>query len=226
MKTKSKNRENNRRSNSSRQKRVFIISVMIFLLAAVIALGNANAQESKSNKKMTRKEKEAAWRAERLKKRAEEKAEEQRNDSIEYLQTIEAIRDGAWALEASNITFNNGVTRFVTPSTNFLSMNEGTGIVQTAFDNSNIYSPNGIGGVTLEGRITSEEVNMDHDGNLIYNYTIMGPQLSATVNMVITAYSNQATATVNPNFSNQQMTMSGNIYPYNSAGIFEGTTGY
>ena len=54
----------------------------------------------------------------------------------------------------------------------------------------------------------------------------MGPQLSATVNIVISGYSNEATATVSPNFSSNDMTMSGSIYPYSSAGIFEGTTGY
>lgn len=226
MKTTSKNRECEKRSRRSGEWKFTAVVIIFFLLVALAAQGSASIQDGKESKKMTRKEKEAAWRAERLKKRAEEKAEEMRNDSIEYMQTIEAIREGSWALEANNITFNNGVTRFVTPSTNFLTINDGTGVVQTAFDNSNVYSPNGIGGVTLEGRITGEEAKIDEDGNLIYNYTIMGPQLSATVNIVITAYSNQATATVSPNFNNRDMIMSGNIYPYNSAGIFEGTTGY
>ena len=122
-------------------------------------------------KKMTRKEKEAAWRAERLKKRAQEERLQMLNDSIEYVQAIEAIKNGSWALEASNITFANGVTRFVTQSTNFVSVNNGNAVVQTAFNNSNINSPNGLGGVTLEGRITSEEIQFDHEGNVYYNYT-------------------------------------------------------
>lgn len=225
MKTISKKGENENGTANRMNNRVGILLV-ISLIFVMILSAVTDATVAQESKKMTRKEKEAAWRAERLKKRAEEKAEEMRNDSIEFLQTIEAIKEGSWALEASSITFDNGVTRFVTPSTNFLSMNEGTGVVQTAFDNSNIYSPNGIGGVTLEGRITGEEVNMDNDGNVTYNYTIMGPQLSATVNIVISGYSNQATATVSPNFSSNDMTMSGSIYPYSSAGIFEGTTGY
>ena len=109
------------------------ILLLLLLLPGIIAMP-LNAQE----KKMSRKEKEAAWRAERLKKRAQEERTEMMNDSIQYVQAINAIRNGSWALEATNVTFDNGVTRYVTQSTNFVSINDGEGVVQTAFNNSNI----------------------------------------------------------------------------------------
>ena len=196
---------------------------VLFILLALFAVQvSLFAQE----KKMTRKEKEAAWRAERLKKRAQEERLIMHNDSVQYIQAINAIKAGSWALEASNVTFNNGVTRFVTESTNFVLVNDGQAVVQTAFNNSNINSPNGLGGITLEGRILGEELKMDKEGNVYYNYSIQGAEISATVNVVITSHTNQATATVNPNFSSRQMTLSGYIYPYDSAGIIEGTSGY
>lgn len=196
---------------------------VLFILLALFAVQvSLFAQE----KKMTRKEKEAAWRAERLKKRAQEERQIMHSDSVQYVQAINAIRNGSWALEASNVTFNNGVTRFVTESTNFVSVDDGQAVVQTAFNNSNINSPNGLGGITLEGRVLDEELKMDKEGNVYYNYNILGAEISATVNVVITAHTNQATATVNPNFSSRQMTMSGYIYPYESAGVIEGTSGY
>lgn len=196
---------------------------VLFILLALFAVQvSLFAQE----KKMTRKEKEAAWRAERLKKRAQEERQIMHNDSVQYVQAINAIRNGSWALEASNVTFNNGVTRFVTESTNFVSVDDGQAVVQTAFNNTNLNSPNGLGGITLEGRILDEELKMDEEGNVYYNYNIQGAEISATVSVVITAHTNQATATVNPNFSSRQMTMSGYIYPYDSAGVIEGTSGY
>ena len=196
---------------------------VLFILLALFAVQvSLFAQE----KKMTRKEKEAAWRAERLKKRAQEERQIMHNDSVQYVQAINAIRNGSWALEASNVTFNNGVTRFVTESTNFVSVDDGQAVVQTAFNNTNVNSPNGLGGITLEGRILDEELKMDEEGNVYYNYNIQGAEISATVNVVITSHTNQATATVNPNFSSRQMTLSGYIYPYDSAGIIEGTSGY
>ena len=196
--------------------------VLFILLALFAVQASLFAQE----KKMTRKEKEAAWRAERLKKRAQEERQIMHDDSVQYVQAINAIRNGSWALEASNVTFNNGVTRFVTESTNFVSVDDGQAVVQTAFNNSNINSPNGLGGITLEGRVLDEELKMDKEGNVYYNYNIQGAEISATVNVVITAHTNQATATVNPNFNSRQMTMSGYIYPYDSAGVIEGTSGY
>ena len=195
------------------------IFIMLALLAVQVSLF---AQD----KKMTRKEKEAAWRAERLRKRAQEERQIIRDDSIQFVQAINAIRNGSWALEASNITFNNGVTRFVTASTNFVSVDDGQAVVQTAFNNSNINSPNGLGGITLEGRVIGEELKMDKEGNVYYNYSIQGADISATVNVVVTANSNQATATVNPNFNSNQMTLSGYIYPYDTAGVIEGNPGY
>ena len=195
---------------------IFIMLVLLAVQASLFA----------QDRKMTRKEKEAAWRAERLKKRAQEERQVMHDDSIQFVQAVNAIRSGSWALEASNVTFNNGVTRFVTASTNFVSVDDGQAVVQTAFNNSNVNSPNGLGGITLEGRITSEELKMDKDGNVYYNYGIQGADISATVNIVVTANSNQATATVNPNFSSNQMTFSGYIYPYDTAGVIEGNPGY
>lgn len=197
-----------------------------FILVLFALLFTVHLSLSAQEKKMTRKEKESAWRAERLKKRAIEEKEEQHCDSIAFVQAVDAIRNGSWALEASNVTFNNGVTRFVTQSTNFVSVNDGQGIVQTAFNNSNINSPNGLGGITLEGQVSDEEIQTDKEGNIYLNYNIQGADISATVSVVITAHTNQATATVNPNYSSRQMTLSGYIYPYSTSGIIEGTSGY
>ena len=196
--------------------------LLILLMLLTTHCPEASAQE----KKMTRREKEAAWRAERLRKRAAEERIEIHNDSVQYLQAIAALKGGSWALEASNVTFNNGASNFVTESTNFVSVNNGTATVQTALDNSNIYSPNGLGGVTLTGRIANEEMTVDRYGNIHYNFGIYGSEISATVNVILSAGSNQATATVNPNYNNSSMTMSGYIYPYGNAGIIEGTSGY
>ena len=206
--------------NSTTMKSKRIALILLALLFA--AHSSLIAQE----KKMTRKEKEAAWRAARLKKRAQEKREEMHNDSIAFMQAINAVKNGSWALEASNITFDNGVTRFVTESTNFVSVNDGQGTVQTAFNNSNINSPNGLGGITLEGRVSGEDMRTDKEGNIYLSYNILSADISATVSVVITAYTNQATATVSPNFSSRQMTMNGYIYPYATAGIIEGSSGY
>lgn len=194
-------------------------------LVLLLALGWQTVTIAQS-KKMTKAEREAAWRAERLRKKAAEKAREHAEDSIAFVQAVDALRSGSWALEASNVTFNNGVTRFVTESTNFVSVNDGQGTVQTAFDNSNVYSPNGLGGITLEGNVSGERMSQDSDGNIYYSYTVTGPSLSAMVYVTLAVNSNQASARIDPNFSGNTLRMSGYIYPYSTAGLFQGTASY
>ena len=97
-------------------KRIFFILITLSFYTSSVAF----AQESK---KMTRKEREEAWRAERLKKKEAEKARIEMQDSLDFMQALHAIQNGSWALEASSITFNNGYSEYVTPSTNFVSIN-------------------------------------------------------------------------------------------------------
>ncbi len=198
--------------------------IAIILSAALVAWCLfAPAQE---DKKLSKKEREAAWRAERQRKRAAERAREAREDSIEFVQAVQALQNGSWALEASSITFNNGYTQYVTPSVNYISINDGTGVVQTAFDNTNAYSPNGLGGITLEGEITDSDMCRDSDGNICYSYVIQGNYISATVQLSLTANSNSASAYIYPNFGSRNIYMEGEIYPYSTAGVFEGTPDY
>lgn len=195
-------------------------------MVVLLALGLHTGELSAQSKKLTKAEREAAWRAERLKKKAEERARIERYDSVAFVQAVEALRSGSWALEASNITFNNGVMRFVTESTNYVSVNDGEGTVQTAFDNVNVGSPNGLGGVTLQGDVYGEKMTQDEEGNVYYTYTVQGSNISAVVNVVVAAKSNHASAKVSPNFSGNTITMNGYIYPYNTAGVFQGTPSY
>ena len=208
------------------RQKAFIRRVVIISGIVIATIITAQSVGYSQDKKMSMKEKEDAWRAERLKKRAKEERLEFVNDSVQYAQAIVAIRNGSWALEASSIAFNNGNTDFVTPSTNYVSINNGIGTIQTALDNTNIYSPNGLGGVTLQGNVSNGQLTVDNQGNIYYNYILQGNNVSATVNIMIAANSNQATAYISPNFGSGNITMNGSIYPYKQAGVIQGTSDY
>lgn len=163
-----------------------------------------------------------AWRAQRERLRAQEHAIEQQQDSIAYNEALIALKEGNWVLEANNVNFFNGVTRFVSSNTNYISCEDGEGIVQTAFNNFS-YSPNGLGGVTLQGYISGERMSTDKDGNVYYSYSIQGSAISATVYLTLTGGTNQASATINPNFSGRSMTFDGYLVPYSQSTVFQGT---
>ena len=173
----------------------------------------------------TSKEARAERRAALKKEREARKALEAQQDSIAYFKAVQALKSGAFVLEANNVTFPNGITRYVSSNTNYVQADNGEGIVQTAFTNF-AYSPgpNGLGGVTVQGNISGLKMKEDKDGNYFYSYTIQGIAISAEVFITSTGGTNQASVTVSPNFNNNNMTMTGRLLPLDESDVFQGTT--
>jgi len=173
----------------------------------------------------TSKEARAARREALKKEREARKALEAQQDSVAYYKAVEALKEGAFVLEADNVSFPSGITRYVSSSTNYVQVDNGEGIVQTAFTNF-AYNPgpNGLGGVTVEGTITGLEIREDKDGNFYYSYNIQGISISATVYITLTGGTNQASVTISPNFNNNNMTMMGRLLPIDESDVFQGTT--
>lgn len=171
------------------------------------------------------KEDRAARREAIRKERAQREALEAQQDSVAYLKAIEALKTGSFVLEADFVGFPSGLTRYVSSTTNYIEVNEGNGVLQTAFSNFT-YSPgpNGLGGVTVEGSIGSPKFSEDKDGNVYFNFNIQGIAVSATVFITLTGGTNQATASISPNFNNNNMTMTGRLVPLDESYTIEGTT--
>ncbi len=173
----------------------------------------------------TRQERREAWKEARAKRRAQEKALEAIQDSVAFEKAVQALQDGNWVLEADNVVFRNGLMRFVSSNTNYVAVQNGEGTVQTAFDNF-VYSPNGLGGVTVQGNVSNTQISHDKDGNVYMNFSIFGGGISATLNLTLTVGTNEASIYISPNLNGNNLTMNGNLLPYNEATIFEGTTSW
>ena len=173
----------------------------------------------------TKKEERAAKREALKKEREARRAIETQIDSIAFMKAVNALEEGEFVLEANNVTFPNGLVRFVSSNTNYVQMDNGEGVVQTAFSNFT-YSPgpNGLGGVTVEGKISSPTLNKDKDGNVYYTFSIQGVAISATVSISLTAGTNNACAQISPNFNGNNMTMTGSLVPISESDVFQGTT--
>jgi len=173
----------------------------------------------------TSKEARAARREAMKKERAARRALEAQQDSIAYLKAVEALKDGAFVLEADFVSFPNGLTRYVSSNTNYVQVDDGKGVVQTAFSNFTYRpGPNGLGGVTVEGNISGLEMKEDKDGNYMYSYNIQGIAISATVFITLTGGTNQASVQISPNFNGNNMTMTGRLLPLDESDVFQGTT--
>lgn len=191
-------------------KKILFITSALLLLSSISTIAQSQ-----------RSEREKEWRAERERLRLQTRALEMQQDSIAFEKALMALKEGSWVLEANNVNFYNGVTRFVSSNTNYISCNDGEGTVQTAFENFS-YSPNGLGGVTVQGNVTGQHMSIDKDGNVYVSFNIQGSSVSATVYLTLTGGTHQASATINPNFSGRSMTFDGYIIPYNQSTVFEG----
>jgi hypothetical protein len=168
-----------------------------------------------------RKIEEAKRKAERDAERAKIKAEENADDMAAYQLAIKALQDGAFVLEANQAVLPNGITKYVNSDTNFIMVQGSSGTVQTS-SNSGFSGPNGLGGVTLDGTVSGVQLSDDKHNNIYYSFSIQGAAISAQVFITLTEGSNSASATVNPNFNSNTLTLNGNLVPLSQSQVFMG----
>ena len=112
----------------------------------------------------------------------------------------------------------NGQVFYVNSNTNFVSLNDGQAMVQIA-SNSPYPGPNGLGGITVQGSASNIQTKQDDKGNVYLNMNVQGVFISATVSLMLTNGTNNATVTVDPNFSGRNLRMTGTLLPYSQSEV-------
>lgn len=181
-------------------KRIVFISV-IMLFAAVAAFAQDDGQ-----RKMTRKER---------------KALQARVDSMLHARADSAMLDSAFVLEADEVMFKRGYTAHVTSSTNFVSVCGDRAVVQVAF-NVPWSGFNGMGGITVEGRISQYERKTDKRGNVYLTMGVLGNGISAQLFITLWAGGNKASVSVQQNFYSGRITLNGVMVPFEESEVFKG----
>ena len=188
-------------------KRFYLLSVTLLTL---LIFGNGlYAQDFGQESTMTKQEARKAARA------AHRKAAAAQNQAL-FEQAVQCLKEGSFVIEVDQLLFPRGLTKFV-------SMNEGKAVIQIATSNFRP-GPNGVGGITVEGNASNITMSTSKRGIVYYNFMDQGIAVSATVNIQLTGDGNRATVTVYPNFNSNNLTMTGNLVPYNESQIFQGRT--
>lgn len=154
--------------------------------------------------------------------KARKKRQQEIADSISFEQARKAVEDGHFVITADQIRGRRGRTVNVNRTTNFVLVQGDTAVVQFALEGV-VNSPNGMGGLTVEGRVTKKRIDYDRRGNLNYTMYVTGTALSADVTFTLPKGTTRCSATVNSNFSSDQLTFSGDLTPY-SSNVFQGWT--
>jgi hypothetical protein len=185
---------------------------------------DVNAQDNSRDAK--RQQEMAKWHKEMAEFRARAAQRRELNeltDSIAGVQAAAAVRNRDFVLEADQVTFKNGNTVFVNSNTTFIYVKGNRAVVQISPSNF-ASGPNGVGGVTVDGTITDMQRMVDKKGRVTLSFNVMGIGINAQIEIYMVPGTNQASATIYPNFNSNTVWMSGEIVPYESSDIFEGTS--
>ncbi|WP_044267747.1 DUF4251 domain-containing protein [Bacteroides timonensis] len=188
-------------------KKIIVLLMLVFIGASTTIY----AQESKSESR----------RAERKAQRDAIKAQEKIEEERAYADAVQAIKERKFVLEADRVTFKRGRSAFVTSNTNFILLNGEKASVQVAF-NGAFAGPNGIGGVTVDGRVGDIKTTTDKKGNVSCSFNVIGVGISAQVSIRLAHGSNNASATINPNFNSNRLSLDGKLIPLSESSVFKG----
>lgn len=183
------------------------------LIGALSCVGVVNAHaDTQVDKTATKQEK--------IDKKAMEKRIQAMRDSVSFVRAVEAIKNHDFVLEADRLVFKRGETAYVSSGTNFVSLKGDEAVVQVA--PFNVGGPNGVGGVTVEGRASDMELKTDKNGNVFFSMNVLGSGISASVYLSLPVGGNNATVTVDPNFSSNRITLSGTLLPTEQSSVYQG----
>lgn len=196
-------------------KRFFLITVAA--LAFVCVANPANAQEQAPSKK---EQKEMKKQQKQQKKEMKKKISTI-GSTLAFEKAAQYIRSGNFVIEASRIQSQRGGMTSVSSNTNFISVKEGESVVQIAPGN-HIAGPNGVGGITVDGKVSNVQVTESKNGALTYSYSVQGIGISATVKVQLPKGSAEASATVYPNYSNNEVTLHGRVVAPENSRVFKG----
>lgn len=196
-------------------KRFFLATVAA--LALICIAGPANAQEQAPSKK---EQKEMKKQQKKQQKEMKKKISAI-GSTLAFERAAQCIRSGNFVIEASRIQSQRGGITNVSSNTNFISVEDGESVVQIAPSN-HIAGPNGVGGITVDGNVSNVQVTESKNGALIYSYSVQGIGLSATVKIQLPKGSAEASATVYPNYSNNEVTLHGTVVAPENSRVFKG----
>lgn len=190
--------------------------------AITAADNNATVEMTRAEKRKAKKAAKAAEKLRKEKEKQEKKRQQERLDSLQFEMALAAIDDMHFVIVADRVRFRRGYTVNVNQSTNFVLVQGNEATVQLAFERG-FSGPNGLGGITVEGRITNVEKRFDKKGNLLYRMMVTGTAISADISFTLPKNGTSCNVTVNSNFYPVRITFSGELKPYNT-NVFQGRT--
>lgn len=136
-----------------------------------------------------------------------EKIQKQREDSIDYVNAERAIHNMKFAMMAERLEWRNAPVNYVQENMNFFATDSVNAMLQV------VPFAAGFQGINLKGKLTKSSVRKLKNGDTEIVVDIFGSVLNARIMIVMYKNSNNARATILPNFRRSDLTMYGKIFP-------------
>lgn len=194
--------------------------LLFVLLVNMLAAGAQTERRIYTRAEQESMQKKSETKEERAQRRAQEKRLAAIQDSIRAAEAYASLERLGFVLEANRLSFKRGGTAYVTSNTNFISLSDDQATVQIA----PFYGggPNGVGGITLDGRASNIKLKTDKKGNITFSMSVFGTGISATIEISLPKNGYMASATVSSNVYSGRITLYGELVPLEESTVFKG----
>ena len=198
----------------SKEREKVMKKMILFALIAffTVDINNATAQEKLTKKEQRKLEKEA-------RKKEEQKMLKKQKEAYYSI-----VQDSNFIIEANTITTDNRDTYQVIGDLNFFMIEGDKFVLQTG--NAMNIGLNGVGGITIDGRILEYEVEKGKEGKPIrINANVTSTVLGHSIVNITIFPNGRGTARLRDNRGNE-ITFMGNTYSVDGSTAFEGQSIY
>jgi len=197
-------------ANAFIMKKIFFIFLFAFLSGTYIMAQTENPD----TKELTKEEKKALKKA---------KKEEQKLLREEALTNFEKYaNDREWVIEAYLVFDKAGQSYPMDPNINFVGVDKEQATFQLSFNG--IMGWNGVGGITLDGKISTYSVSKSKSV-LSIKMTVMGARMGPADILMTVSGDGNSNATVSGNWGDR-ITFKGKFVPLAESTVYKGTTTY
>ena len=124
------------------------------------------------------------------------------------------------SVEADRLVLKRGENVMVTSMTNFVSVKDDRAVIQVApFSGPGV---NGVGGVTVDGRISEVDFRVSRKGAVSLSMYVSGAVASCKVTFTLPKNGTTATVRIDPNYSSNDISLVGRIVPTELSTVYEG----
>ncbi len=140
-----------------------------------------------------------------------------------YQETVSLLESNQFAIEATRLADRYGRQAFINPNTNFVLVDGDIGVIQLALGSGPGF--NGLGGITLEGRITNFVLNPTNNLNrgISGRMTVIGTALGAVDLFFNINAEGNSTIRFSSNYGHR-FQLYGFLTPLNESIIYQGMT--